>query len=137
MCTKILVPLLAAVFVACNPPTTETKEVEQKKPLTQKPAATQPVIDADTYFSQRCVACHGADGKGDGPAAAALNPKPRAYTDAAWQASVSDEELRKVILEGGAATGKSPLMPASPDLQDEPELVDGLVKKVRGFAKSN
>jgi mono/diheme cytochrome c family protein len=29
------------------------------------------------------VTCHGAEGKGDGPAAAALNPKPRNFTDVA------------------------------------------------------
>ncbi len=27
-------------------------------------------------YAQYCVECHGATGKGDGPAAAALNPKP-------------------------------------------------------------
>ena len=27
-------------------------------------------------FAQHCAACHGADGRGDGPAAAALDPAP-------------------------------------------------------------
>jgi cytochrome c len=30
------------------------------------------------------VACHGAQGKGDGAAAAAMEPKPRDFTDAAY-----------------------------------------------------
>lgn len=31
-------------------------------------------------FTAQCVVCHGAEGKGDGAAAAALNPKPRNFT---------------------------------------------------------
>jgi len=33
----------------------------------------------DTYV-RACASCHGVDGKGDGPAAAALNPKPTDLT---------------------------------------------------------
>jgi mono/diheme cytochrome c family protein len=96
------------------------------------------VIDekaAKETFDTRCAACHGTSGKGDGPGAASLNPKPRDYTDKAWQASVTDEQIKKTILLGGAAVGKSPIMPGSPDLDSKPEVVDGLVKIVRGFAK--
>jgi mono/diheme cytochrome c family protein len=63
-----------------------------------------------TFATLGCVACHGANGKGDGAAAAALEPKPRNYSDSAWQDSVTDEHIKKVILEGGAANGMSPLM---------------------------
>jgi len=83
-------------------------------------------------FKQRCASCHGETGHGDGPAAAALNPKPRAYSDVAWQNSVKDDDIKKTITMGGAAVGKSPIMPASPDLNDKPEL-DGLVAYVRSF----
>ena len=48
--------------------------------------------------------------------AAALNPKPRNYHDQAWQKSVTDDQIKKAITLGGAAVGKSPIMPASPDL---------------------
>ena len=60
----------------------------------------------------RCSACHGESGKGDGPAAVALNPKPRNYTDCAVMGKKSDAELFKVIKEGGPAVGLSPLMVA-------------------------
>lgn len=63
-------------------------------------------------FVQICASCHGETGKGDGPAGAALNPKPRDLSDAAYTSTLSDEHLHKVIAEGGAAVGKSPLMPA-------------------------
>lgn len=89
--------------------------------------------EAHTMFRARCQVCHGEKGTGDGPGAAALNPKPRNYTDASWQASVTDEQIKNVIMNGGAAVGKSPIMPASPDLQAKPEVVAELVKIVRGF----
>jgi cytochrome c553 len=92
-------------------------------------------FEARHTFQTICATCHGPDGKGNGQAAAALNPKPRNYTDKAWQASVTDDDIRKIILGGGAAVGKSPVMPAQVQLRDKPEVVDELVKIVRGFGK--
>jgi mono/diheme cytochrome c family protein len=100
-------------------------------PAPSPPAA--PPLSAEQIFATRCSTCHGVNGKGDGPASAALNPKPRNYTDPAWQRSVTDDHIRKTILEGGAAVGKSPLMVPNPDLVGHPDVVDGLVKIVRGF----
>jgi hypothetical protein len=77
--------------------------------------------------------CHGEGGKGDGPASVALNPKPRNYTDKEWQKTVTDEQIKKTIVGGGASMGKSPLMPAQADLATKPEVLDGLVKIIRGF----
>jgi cytochrome c553 len=91
--------------------------------------------EAKNVFAQRCTLCHGAEGRGDGPAAANLSPKPRNYGDAAWQASITDEQLKKTIVEGGAAMGKSMMMPPNPDLRDKPQVVDELVKIIRGFKK--
>lgn len=88
---------------------------------------------AKEVFNTRCAACHGPEGLGNGPGAAALNPKPRNYHDKHWQAKVTDEDIKKTITYGGAAVGKSPMMPASPDLDGKPEVVAGLVKIVRDF----
>jgi cytochrome c oxidase cbb3-type subunit 3 len=63
-------------------------------------------------YGQFCASCHGQSGKGDGPAAAALNPKPRDHTDKEAMSKLSDDDLLKVIKNGGASVGKSPLMPA-------------------------
>jgi mono/diheme cytochrome c family protein len=90
---------------------------------------------AREVFNSRCATCHGTAGKGDGPGALTLNPKPRNYTDKAWQASVKDEDIKKTIVYGGAAVGKSPMMPASPDLDSKPQVVEGLVQIVRTFGK--
>lgn len=77
--------------------------------------------------------CHGTAGKGDGAASAGLNPKPKNLADAAWQKSVTDDYLEKVISGGGASVGKSPLMPAASDLKKEQ--VAALRSLIRSFAK--
>jgi mono/diheme cytochrome c family protein len=91
--------------------------------------------EAKELFASKCAMCHGADGTGNTPAAGMLDPKPRNYTDAAWQASVTDDELKKIIVKGGQAVGKSGNMPGNPDLETKPAVVDGLVKIIRGFKK--
>lgn len=63
-------------------------------------------------FQTNCATCHGPEGKGNGPAAAALNPKPRNLSDAEYVSTLSHEHLVKVITEGGASVGKSPMMAA-------------------------
>jgi mono/diheme cytochrome c family protein len=90
---------------------------------------------AEAMFATVCVTCHGADGSGRGPAAEALNPKPRNYTDPQWQASVTDDQIKEIILKGGQGVGKSPMMPGQPQLADQPEVLDGLVKIIRAFGK--
>lgn len=61
-------------------------------------------------FQQMCATCHGVGGKGDGAASAALNPRPRNFTDAAYMGKRTDAQLAAVIKNGGAANGFSPLM---------------------------
>src|SRR5690242_1634708 len=77
---------------------------------TQAGAQAAPIdaAQATEIFNARCAACHGQEGMGNGPGAVALNPKPRNYHDKAWQAKVTDQDLRKTITYGGAAVGKSP-----------------------------
>jgi mono/diheme cytochrome c family protein len=71
-------------------------------------------------YGQFCASCHGQSGKGDGAAAAALNPKPRDHTDKEYMSKMSDDEMLKVIKNGGASVGKSPLMPPwGSSLKDE------------------
>lgn len=89
--------------------------------------------EAQATFKTVCSVCHGESGRGDGIAAANLNPKPRNYTDRVWQKSVTDDHIREIILKGGAALGKSPLMPAQPQLAGKSEVIDELVKIVRSF----
>lgn len=93
------------------------------------------VAEAKEIYVQRCVTCHGANGEGDGVASAALNPKPRNFQDHDWQDSVTDEHIEKIIVEGGAAVGKSVLMPGNPDLADKPEVVAAITHYIRTMKK--
>jgi len=115
-------------------PTEPAKTEPAAEPAKAEPAAAEgPADEAKKAFETVCAACHGTSGKGDGPAAAQLNPKPRDYTDAEWQKSIKDEDIAKVIVEGGAAVGKSEAMPPNPQWKDKPEVVAELVKIIRGF----
>ncbi len=62
------------------------------------------------HYQTLCASCHGQDGGGDGPAAAALEPKPASHRDGAHMNALSNAHLTRVIAKGGAAAGKSPLM---------------------------
>jgi mono/diheme cytochrome c family protein len=129
--------LLCAALVGCKeskPSSTATEIVQSTTPAAQ-PAADAATQQAQALFQQTCAICHGPSGAGDGPASANLNPKPRNYTDKAWQASVTDEELKQIILQGGAAVGKSPTMPGQPQLKDKPEVLTAMVAIIRGFGK--
>lgn len=123
----VLVPLLIA---ACG------KGSEPASSSTQEPIRSPAAEEAHQLFTTVCATCHGATGHGDGAAAANLNPKPRNYTDKAWQASVTDDNIRQIILLGGAGVGKSAAMPAQVQLKDKPLVVEELVKLVRGFGQS-
>jgi mono/diheme cytochrome c family protein len=96
--------------------------------------AVDPVAAAKDIYVNRCTVCHGATGKGDGDGSAALDPKPRDFTLAEWQSSVTDEHIQKIIVYGGIAVGKAATMPANPDLDAKPEVVAELVKLVRSLA---
>ena len=63
-------------------------------------------------YALLCASCHGNAGKGDGPAAAALTPKPADHTNEKHMKALSDQFLFDIIKNGGASVGKSPLMPA-------------------------
>jgi mono/diheme cytochrome c family protein len=71
-------------------------------------------------YAALCASCHGARGGGDGPLAASLDPRPAAHNNGAVMNALSDDYLFKVIVEGGPAVGKSPLMaPWGGTLSDE------------------
>ena len=76
MITLLAVPTLfvlpALVNAKQQPPAPPKVKVEAAKPT--------PATDAPAMFRSYCAPCHGIAGKGDGPAAAALNPKPADLT---------------------------------------------------------
>ena len=78
--------------------------------LTSAPA--QAGEDGKATYTTYCSTCHGEQGKGDGPAAAALDPKPASFSSPGFWEGKDDAYLKKVIKEGGVSVGKSPLMAA-------------------------
>jgi uncharacterized membrane protein len=98
-------------------------------------AAVTPQALAEHRWKNLCATCHGVNGDGLSETAAMLTVKPRNFTDAAWQKATSDDAIRRIIVEGGVAVGKSPTMPPNPDLKEKPEVVEALLKIVRGYAK--
>lgn len=85
------------------------------------------------FVKYTCATCHGETGLGDGPAGGALPVKPRDYSDAAWQDSISDADMKSVITKGGEANGLSNLMAAYPQIPEEE--LDQIVAFIRSLRK--
>src|SRR5262245_35779972 len=117
---RMLMALLVCVACGKNteppPPSSGSPTAQPESGPSGKKAAAPGGIpeQAQQMFMTVCATCHGADGTGTGPAAESLPTKPRNYTDKAWQASVTDDDLKKTILLGGQGVGKSPMMPGNP-----------------------
>jgi mono/diheme cytochrome c family protein len=121
---------------------------EQPPPATQtsaaaaQPAASEPAAPAGAMtpavaapaaadagaaaFQAYCATCHGAAGRGDGPAAAALTPKPASFVggvfkyDANKNGNAGDvEDIQAIVRDGAAKYGGSPLMTPWPMLSAE------------------
>ena len=73
--------------------------------------AQEPSAGKKLYLTY-CTGCHGASGKGDGPAGKTLTVKPADHTDAKKMGQYSDDHLFTVIAKGGAMVGRSVQMPA-------------------------
>jgi cytochrome c oxidase cbb3-type subunit 3 len=87
-----------------------------------------------TLFRELCSVCHGVGGKGDGPSAQGLEPKPADFTNCTVMAKDSDDVLFKIIKGGGQSVGRSIVMPAWGDALSDQQVGD-LVKYVRGLCK--
>lgn len=92
-------------------------------------------FDARAAFMTNCAPCHGQAGGGDGLAAASLNPRPADFSDPAFWRSRTDEQLLRVIREGGAAVGRSPSMPAWGGMFDTTQTRE-LLEFIRAFRRS-
>jgi mono/diheme cytochrome c family protein len=122
---------LAAAVLAMTAAGSRTVSFAADAKKTEIPAAA--MAEGDQVWTTRCSLCHGAGGKGDGPAAGPLNPKPRDLSDKKWQTSVDDAHIELVIVKGGPAVKLSPMMAANPDLESKPDVVRALRAKVRSL----
>jgi mono/diheme cytochrome c family protein len=100
---------LAALAVGCSlalgsaawaqaPWVAPDPEKARKNPLPPGKAVEQGKKSAQV----NCVSCHGGSGKGDGPAAAALNPKPADWTSKRVQDETDGALFWKISTGRGA-----------------------------------
>jgi mono/diheme cytochrome c family protein len=80
------------------------------EPWTSQEFANANVDQGKTLYKEYCAQCHGFTGKGDGPAASGLEPKPAIHANMPFD-KLPMEYLYNVINHGGVAIGKSPNMP--------------------------
>ena len=80
-------------------------------------SSTSPASGKD-MFSTYCAVCHGADGKGGGPAAAALKTQPANLTELTFKNGGTFPELRvtQTLFEGAISAHGSREMPIWGDL---------------------
>lgn len=77
----------------------------------KSPEFSQANVDrGKVIYKEYCAQCHGASGKGDGPAASGLSPKPAVHANIAFD-KLPMEYLYNVIYHGGRSVGKSTNMP--------------------------
>lgn len=115
-----------------NPPTTTPAPATPAPDTTPSAPAADANLSAEALgakvFATRCALCHGPDGHGNGPGAAALNPKPRNYHDKAYMDSRTDAQLLEVIRNGKGA------MPKWGAILSEAE-IQAVLKHVRGLSQ--
>jgi mono/diheme cytochrome c family protein len=63
-------------------------------------------------YAAKCQICHGANGRGDGPAAAAFTPKPADFTNPSFWKNNATEKITKTVTKG---KGQMPAFNLKPD----------------------
>ncbi len=85
--------------------------------------------DGKAVYDKNCVSCHGAGGKGDGPAAKAMKPPPQDFATALK--SKTDADVAKVLTEGAFEGKKHPVF-AKKLSEDQ---IKAVAKYAKEFAK--
>ena len=82
--------------------------------------------NAKQLYEKNCATCHGASGKGDGPAAKAMKNKPRDFSTALK--GTSEADVVKFLKEG-----KPDLKPPHPKSKLTDEQLQEIAKYVKGL----
>ena len=89
-------------------------------------AAVAAEPDGAKLYAERCSGCHGDQGGGDGPAAAALVPRPKNFHELGGK---SVDELRTIVKKGKPGT----MMPPFDGVLSDAE-IDAVLRHVQHFA---
>lgn len=98
--------------------------------LVSAPAAAADAAKGKSVYMANCMACHGTAGDGNGPAAMALDPKPRSFAEAAFWVDKTNEQVASIVKSGRPGTAMAPF----PQLT-EADMAD-LVAYLRTFEPS-
>lgn len=85
---------------------------EEVAALTPPPSSPEAIARGKELYAGagNCVSCHGAEGKGDGPAGQALDPAPRdLHAKADYKYGTGDRGVYRTIFYGVDGTGMAPL----------------------------
>ena len=90
-------------------PPSKGRDLPPVDPATVMTANPKLLARGEVLFKQNCTSCHGDAGRGDGPAAASLNPKPRDFTQSAnWKRGYHVPDIFTTITTGIKGTGMAP-----------------------------
>lgn len=120
------------------PAATAPAAVDTAAPPAQTVAAAAAGDAGAQVYRMYCVTCHGASGKGDGVAAASLNPKPADFSVGAFKYDTNGngtkgdvDDIKAITQDGAAKHGGSPLMAPWPMLSaDQLQAVAEYVKSM-------
>src|SRR3990167_2773423 len=98
-------PVEAVAKVEVIQPPAENQAAQMEKLRGSTPSLT---AKGKEIYTSQCMACHGAEGRGDGPAASAFNPKPRDFTSGLWKQGGAPAQVFKTISDGMAGTPMPP-----------------------------
>lgn len=105
------------------------KEEAKPEPVKQEVAKEKPTISkvGQSIYNDKCLVCHGSDGKGKTEASEFLTPKPPDFSDPSYKASFNQ-------IVSDTRNGKGDAMPAYKDELTEEEIKE-VAKYIRGFKK--
>ena len=69
-----------------------------------EPAGAAAPQTGQAVYRAQCAMCHGADGRGDGPAAAMVSPKPRDFRAPEFWADRTPESVAEAVRQGKPGT---------------------------------
>jgi len=125
------------ILIACGGGS-ENTGVNRPTPPPEYAGKTNPFADdpnamaaGQMVYTTNCASCHGETGQGDGPAGAALDPKPSNLVETAR--SASDDYTYWRIAEGGAMEPFNSSMPAWKGILGEEEIWQ-VVSYIKSFA---
>lgn len=131
-CLLLATGILLALATACGPAGTDGPAATADAEPEAKVITAAMLEHGHELYIANCAPCHGAQGRGDGPSAANLDPKPRDHTNREYMSTLTDDELGKTIRLGGVVAGM-PQMPSHPHINGED--LDAIVAFVRSLSE--